>query len=171
MAINSPLPTPQAEPNLSGAQEKGMRSQSSISIKKVLVKTLLFFLLFNFLFAILKPIPLLERLTGYNLLFPGRVRLPFGEIQEKAYNLSLYQLDAMLLSHEIAADKLPDEFRIIVIGDSSVWGYLLKPDQNSHGISQRAGPFHPKWETSEILQPGLSYHYPHKGYLDPQKSL
>ena len=36
-------------------------------------------------------------------IFPGRPRLPFGENPDKAYNFSLYSLDAMLASHEINA--------------------------------------------------------------------
>lgn len=106
-----------------------MRLYPGISLRQVLVKSTLLFILLNLLFALLKPVPWLARISAYNGLFPGRQRLPFGEIQDKAYNLSLYQLDAMFRSHEIAAVKLPKEYRVIVIGDSSVWGFLLKPDQ------------------------------------------
>jgi hypothetical protein len=35
----------------------------------------------------------------------------------------------MLASHEIARAKASDEYRVILIGDSSVWGYLLDPTQ------------------------------------------
>src|SRR2546423_13318962 len=36
----------------------------------------------------------------------------------------------MFASHEIAGTpKAADEFRVLLIGDSSVWGVLLKPDE------------------------------------------
>lgn len=124
---------------------EGLQQPASISLIRLLAKTILLLMVFNLAFAALQPIPLLERLTGYNRLYPGRVRLPFGEIQEKAYNLSLYQLDAMFLSHEIAAGKPAQEYRVAVIGDSSVWGYLLRPEQtltaylNMHFLSTSDG--------------------------------
>jgi hypothetical protein len=63
------------------------------------------------------------------LIFPGRLRLPYGEKPDQAFNFSLYNLDAMFASHELAANEKPaDEYRVLIIGDSSVWGYLLKPE-------------------------------------------
>jgi hypothetical protein len=36
----------------------------------------------------------------------------------------------MFASHEInAGDRPQDEFRVLILGDSSVWGFLLNPDQ------------------------------------------
>ena len=96
---------------------------------EVLLKAAFLLVIFNLVFALLNPTSLLGKISAYNWLIPGRQRLPFGEVQEKAYNLSLYQLDAMFLSHNIAAHKPPNEYRVVVIGDSSVWGYLLKPNQ------------------------------------------
>ncbi len=68
-------------------------------------------------------------LSVYNTLWPGRVRLPWGERPDLAYNLSLGNLDAMFASHEIAVPKKDDEFRVVLIGDSSTWGFLLKPEE------------------------------------------
>jgi hypothetical protein len=109
-----------------------------IRVAQLLLKALLLFLIFNILFALLKPVSLLENLSGYNLLYPGRLRLPFGEVPEKAYNLSLYQLDAMFTAHEASAIKPDDEYRIFIIGDSSVWGYLLEPDQTITAVLNQA---------------------------------
>ena len=68
------------------------------------------------------------KLSLYNRLWPGRIRLPFGENAQEAYNLSLYDLEAMFASHEInAGDKPENEFRVILIGDSATWGTLLDP--------------------------------------------
>jgi hypothetical protein len=97
--------------------------------KRVILKGVLLFLLLNFLFVPLDPLPALGRISAYNLVFPGRLRLPYGEVPDQAYNLSLYNLDAMFASHELAGRKKPaSEYRVILIGDSSVWGYLLKPE-------------------------------------------
>jgi hypothetical protein len=95
----------------------------------VLLKAFILFIAFNLVFAMLEPISLLGKISAYNLLLPGRERLPFGEVPDKAYNLSLYQLDAMFRSHIIATHKPSNEYRVVVIGDSSVWGFLLEPDQ------------------------------------------
>ena len=98
----------------------------------IILKGLLLFIIFNLLFALLQP--RIGRLSSYNIIFPGRERLPFGENSSKAYNLSLFDLDAMFASHEISGDpKQADEFRVILIGDSSVWGTLLKPEETLAG--------------------------------------
>jgi len=98
----------------------------------IILKGLLLFIIINLLFALLQPG--IGRLSAYNIIFPGRERLPFGENSAKAYNLSLFDLDAMFASHEINGDeKQADEFRVILIGDSSVWGTLLKPEETLAG--------------------------------------
>jgi hypothetical protein len=118
--INGSLQNPEKRPGFQGL----IKSPFGM----ILLKAAVLFIIFNLAFALLNPIPFLGKISAYNWLIPGRQRLPFGEVQEKAYNLSLYQLDAMFLSHEIAAHKPPNEYRVIVIGDSSVWGYLLEPN-------------------------------------------
>ncbi len=96
------------------------------SLRNVLIKAILLFLGLNLLFAATNPMPALGRASIYNTIVPGRTRLPFGENPEKAYNLSLFNLDAMFASHELdGTPKAPDEYRVLVIGDSSVWGFLL----------------------------------------------
>jgi hypothetical protein len=105
------------------------KQQDRFSFKRVLLKGLLLFLFLNLAFAPLHPLPLIGRLSAYNLLFPGRARLPYGEKPDQAYNLSLFSLEAMFASHELSAgDKPTDEYRVLLIGDSSVWGFLLKPE-------------------------------------------
>ncbi len=98
----------------------------------LLIKTTILFLLCNFAFAFANPIPL-GKLTLYNSIFPGRERFPFGETRE-SYNLSLFDLDAMFASHVLSGtEKTPDEYRVLLIGDSSVWGTLLTPEQTLAG--------------------------------------
>lgn len=75
----------------------------------------------------------------YNHLFPGRERLPYGDDPSRAYNLSLYNLEAMFASHQIdGAEKPADEYRLVLIGDSQTWGYLLEPDQTLSAILNQA---------------------------------
>lgn len=101
----------------------------------VLLKAGLLFILINIVFAVIDPLPWLGRISIYNKLVPGRQRLPFGENPEKAYNFSLFQLEAMFASHEIAGDqKKSDEYRVILIGDSSVWGFLLNNEDTVSGL-------------------------------------
>ena len=46
----------------------------------------------------------------------------------------------MFASHEISGDeKQADEFRVLLIGDSSVWGTLLKPEETLAGQLNAAG--------------------------------
>jgi hypothetical protein len=106
----------------------------------VLLKAALLFVVLNLLFALLYPMGFLGRISFYNVLFPGRQRLPFGENPAQAYNLSLYNLDAMFASLDLnAAPKASNEYRILVIGDSSVWGTLLRPPETLSGQLNAAG--------------------------------
>jgi hypothetical protein len=98
-------------------------------LRNVVVKALLLFILVDLLVATFDPLPLLGRLSAYNVLLPGRLRLPYGDNPTQDYNLSLFQLDALFASHEVARPKAPDEYRVLLIGDSSVWGWLLPPQQ------------------------------------------
>ena len=98
-----------------------------IFLRKVVVRALIFFVLFNLIFILIANQTNGITLSAYNFLFPGRERLPFGENSRESYNLSLYDIDAMVASHKIAGvpQKASDEYRVIVIGDSSIWGTLL----------------------------------------------
>jgi hypothetical protein len=109
-----------------------MNSQPTVNwgmIGRILVKGLLLFAAANFLLMLVLPQGWLGKISLYNRLWPGRERLPFGEDMNASYNLSLSDMDAMFASHVIAAPKGGDEFRVVVIGDSSVWGTLLRPEE------------------------------------------
>ena len=94
----------------------------------VLLRALVLLIVFNVLYAALTPGPLLARISGYNSLFPGRLRLPYGDTPERDYNMSLSSLEAMFASHEISGKpKAASEYRVILLGDSSIWGFLLPP--------------------------------------------
>jgi len=102
----------------------------SVSYPNVLVKSGVLFVLLNLMFALAAPLSALGRISAYNHIFPGRLRLPYGDNPQRAYNLSLFSLEAMFASHRIAGiEKGEDEFRVVLIGDSSTWGFLLPPNQ------------------------------------------
>jgi hypothetical protein len=105
----------------------------------VLLKTLVLLVILSLGFAWVNPIKGMGRISLYNRLYPGRLRLPFGEDFEESYNISILQLEAMFASHEISdGDKPEGEFRVLLLGDSSIWGFLMGPDQTlSAELSQR----------------------------------
>jgi len=109
-----------------------MRDESTargVHLGRLVLKAALLFIACNLLFALTDPADL-GRLSAYNFIFPGRERFPFGESPEAAYNFSLDNLEAMFAAHSISAVRgRADEYRILVLGDSSVWGALLRPEQ------------------------------------------
>lgn len=101
-------------------------------ILRVIAKAALAFIVINLLFALCNLTWWVNQISIYNGLVPGRERLPYGE-QADTYNLTLDSLDAMFASHVINRPKAENEFRVVVIGDSSVWGVLLDNDQTLVG--------------------------------------
>jgi hypothetical protein len=108
-------------------------------LRNVLLKGLVLFLFFDLALAAWNPVGL-GKISLYNHLFPGRQRFPFGEDSAQSYNLSMFDLDAMFASLTIADGRKPaDEFRVIVVGNSSVWGTLLRPEETLAGQLDAAG--------------------------------
>jgi hypothetical protein len=97
--------------------------------RNVLIKGLILFAVANALCAAVDRLPFLGRISIYNRLVPGRVRLPYGEDPAADYNLSLFNLEAMFASHEVTGPAAPGEYRVMLIGDSSTWGFLLRPEE------------------------------------------
>lgn len=93
--------------------------KSEIHPLRLLAKALLLFIIINIGFAVVDPA--VHKLSAYNTLFAGRVRFPFGG-DIGIYDVMVDDLDVMVASHEISAPKAKDEFRVVIIGDSSVWG-------------------------------------------------
>lgn len=98
-------------------------------IGRVLAKALLLFAAANLLFAACDPLPLLGRVTVYGTLVPPRPRLPYGENPTLSYSLSISNMNALFGSHVLAQPRRGNEFRVVLLGDSSVWGFLLRPDE------------------------------------------
>jgi hypothetical protein len=107
-------------------------------LRNVLFKTALLFAALNLLFAAADPLSVLGHVSAYNRLYPGRERLPYGENPGVSYNLSLFQLDAMFASLTLARPKEDGDYRVLLMGDSSVWGILLRPEETLAGQINRA---------------------------------
>jgi len=113
---------------------KNKITSSTISIKRIIIKTILVIFIINFGWIYLSKSPIGD-VSLYNLFFDGRYRLPFGENPKKSYNLSLYNLDAMFASHEINKKQADiEDIHVVLIGDSSIWGFLQKPDNTLSGL-------------------------------------
>lgn len=102
----------------------------------VLFKALILFVLINVLYGLTKP-PF-ENMSAYNAIFPGLKRMPFGD-ELYLYSLSIDNVDAMFAAHEISAEKRPDEFRVALVGDSSIWGEGVTVDETLAGQWNQAG--------------------------------
>ncbi len=87
---------------------------------RLFLKTIFIFIVANLIFALWNP-PI-GRVSVYNKILPGRTRFPFDAVDN---------LDALFASHEISAPKEGNEFRVIIIGDSSIWGDGLESEQTS----------------------------------------
>ena len=94
------------------------------------LKAVALFLIFNLIWLAAQPMTFLNRLTVYNGLVPGRERFPFAEYPAESYALTVNSLDQIFAAHIVSRPKAADEFRVLHIGDSGVWGYLLEPDQS-----------------------------------------
>lgn len=89
---------------------------------RIVVKALCLFVVINIVYALVDP-PVYE-ISAYNTVFPGRVRMPFGD-DGGPYAVMVDDVDVMFASHAISASKAPKEYRVALIGDSSIWGENL----------------------------------------------
>ncbi len=104
---------------------------------RVAVKAAILFALLNVIFALVNPLPTLGLISAYNTLLKGRERLPYGENPPASYNLSLYNVPAMFESLTLDTAPADDEFRVLLLGDSSVWGILQEPQDTLAGQINR----------------------------------
>jgi len=136
-------------------------NKADISLKRVVIKSILLFILLNFLFIFLRDIPY-GKISLYNIVIPGRDRLPFGETPLESFNLTMSNLDAMISSHKISADKkTEDDYRIIIIGDSSIWGFIQKPENTLTGLLEKKINFQCRGKNIEVFNLG----YPSQSVL------
>jgi hypothetical protein len=109
---------------------KPQRPYNRRFVINVIVKAILLFVVANLVYIVFDPLPFLSRITLYNNLLPGRNRLAYADNPTEAYNISLARLEGLFASHRISSDaKTDDEFRVLVLGDSGVWGWLLNNNE------------------------------------------
>jgi len=107
-----------------------MKKYAGICLPRLAMKVVLILLILNLLCLIGSFLPI-GKLSLYNLIFPGRPRLPFGENPQVSYNLTINNLDAMVYSHEISKITSNTEtYRILLLGDSSIG--VFYNDQKKH---------------------------------------
>lgn len=117
-------------------------------IIRVVIKAALLFGLCNLIYIATNPLARLDQVALYNHVLPGRPRFAYGQNPPEAYNLTLTRLEALFASHEISATpKAEDEYRVILLGDSSVWGWLLTVDQTLSACLNQA-----PWQTADGRQ-------------------
>jgi len=96
---------------------------------RVVLKAIFLFVAFNVFFALVEP-PI-GKITLYNSFVLGRLRFPYEEKPSfyfVGYSVPIYEnFDAMFGSHVISKRKSADEYRLILLGDSSTWGFGLSP--------------------------------------------
>jgi hypothetical protein len=109
-------------------------------VRNVWIKATVLFVLINIGFALVQPLDLIGKVSIYNTLVPGRERLPYADNPEDAYNLTLANLEAMFAAHILsAAPRSDDTFRVGIVGDSGVWGWLLDNDETFNACINAQG--------------------------------
>ena len=97
--------------------------QDHLKPLRILIKSIILFVIFNYSFMLV-PNSAIWRLSLYNTLLPGRPRFT----QEDDLNL-------LFGTHEITnSGQHPNEYKAVVFGDSSTWGYLLNPEETFSGV-------------------------------------
>ena len=99
---------------------------------RIFLKAAVLFVALNLLFAACRPLESLGNLSLYNNILPGRLRLPYGERPAEDFNLTLSNLPAMSAAHVWNRPAADDEFRVLLLGDSGIWGWFLP---NEHTLA------------------------------------
>lgn len=98
---------------------------------RVVIKGVLLFVIANLAFAYFNPS--VGKLTIYNWLIPGRLRFPFilPQFNSDMFSIDLYNdFDSIFASDAIGNGPKPqNEYRVVILGDSSVWGVDLPTSQ------------------------------------------
>lgn len=125
---------------------------------RVSLKAGLLFGLCNLIFALVYPMGWLGQWSLYGVLYPARDRLPYtdaprAEIQAQANNLTIGNLPALITSHAVSGHS-DDVFRVFVMGDSSVWGFLLTNEETVTGQLNHADL---RYDEREVVAYNLGY--------------
>jgi lysophospholipase L1-like esterase len=111
--------------------------QNAVKPWRVLVKGLLLFLIIEYI--LMWAVPGLQTPNVYALLNMKRERFPLSTLSPVDDAQEVGNLDAMFASHTVSNPKAASEFRVLVLGDSAVWGLQLRPDQTLPGQMDSLG--------------------------------
>jgi hypothetical protein len=111
--------------------------QGAVRAKGVFLKAFLFFLLFEYIIVAF-PVST-SAANAYGLLGIRRERLPLSTVPPTDDALDVGSLDAMFAAHVISEPKGENEFRVIVLGDSTIWGLQWTPEDVLPGQLNRLG--------------------------------
>lgn len=98
---------------------------------RVLVKALILVVLVNALLLQLQinPVRTLILLNTWDLLGRGRARLTYPS----DFQNGQLPLEALLAAHEISVPKLPDEYRVVLLGESGIAGWGVADEDTLSG--------------------------------------
>jgi hypothetical protein len=133
------------------------------SLARLAAKSLVIAALIHFAFAPAAALDVAAGWSLYNRVFPGRLRLPYGDDPARAYNISVTNVKALFRSHvlDAPAPAPDDELRVILVGDSSVWGFRLGADEtlaahlnrlNLHSHGKRLAFYNLGYPTMSLLK-------------------
>jgi hypothetical protein len=128
--------------------------KSDIHPLRVVMKALILFLLVNIIYALIDPS--LGAVSAYNHVIPGRVRFPFGSATDP-YVVMVDDLEVMTASHAISVPKKQSEYRVVLIGDSSVWGEKISAHDS---ISEEWNSLNMECNVRQITFYNLGYPHP-----------
>ena len=111
--------------------------QRAVTARGVLLKGLLFLLLFEYMIVAV-PVPTAAA-NAYGLLGLKRERFPLSTVPPTDAALDVGSLDAMFASHVISERKAENEYRVLVLGDSTIWGLQSTPGDVLPGQLNRLG--------------------------------
>ena len=89
--------------------------------------------------AVMSVAPPVDGVNAYSELGLKRERLPLSTVSPIDNALDVGDLAAMFGSHVISTPKGQDEFRVLVLGDSTIWGLQLGADEVLPGQLNRLG--------------------------------
>ena len=101
--------------------------RTGVSAWRVLLKGVLLFFMLEY--ALVWLLPAAGPTNVYAALNMKRQRFPLSTASPVDDAQDVGNLDAMFAAHVVSNPKAPDEFRVIVLGDSAVWGLQLEPAQ------------------------------------------
>jgi len=119
---------------------------------RLLAKAALLFAAFE---ALLASVPLpLGAVSTYAIFGIRRARLPSSTLPAMDAALDVGNLDAMFAAHLVSGPKAPGEFRVMVLGDSQVWGPQLAEE---HTLPSQLNALHLTCGQKNLSFYNLSY--------------